>query len=197
MPGFTPDEIQRYNIPDLYPRRDDPFRPRPYPIPGSVPAGAQGAYDGTLEDQLSLTLTEPGPRPVVYQQALNFNVTLAANVAQALTTGSFQCDTIVLDVFSTAANSAFFGYGAQINATNGIEIRPGLPIAITPENFREPWELQRMLEAIFAVMAGKELADSLGAYRAPRVVFDSSKYFLFATAATAVSVMLFTVPELQ
>lgn len=197
MPGFTPDEIQRFNIPDQYPRRYDPFRPGSISIPGSVPAAAQGAYDASILEQVSLTLTEPGPRPVVYQAAINFNITLAPNVAQPLTNGSMQCDTMVLDVFSTAANSAFFGYGSNTNATNGIEIRAGLPIAIGPENYREQWELQRVLEALFAVMAGHELADSLGSYRAPRVVFDPAKYFLFATAITNVSVMLFTVPELQ
>lgn len=197
MPGFDHDEIQRYNIPDQYPRRYDPFRPGSMLIPRDVPGAAQGIYDTAIAEQVTLQLTEPGPRPVVYQQAINFNVTLAANVAQPLTNGSMQCDTIVLDVFSTAANSAFFGYGSNINATNGIEIRPGLPIAITPENVREQWEIQRIIEAIFAVMAGKELAESLGSYRAPRVVFDPSKYYLFATAATSVSVMLFTVPELQ
>lgn len=198
MPGFTPDELQRYNIPDQYPRRDDPFRPGPLPIPGSAPVGAQGLYDGAMLDQMQLQMTEPGPRPVVYQTAINFNINLIANVAQPIiTSGSMQCDTMVIDVYSTAANSVFFGYGSGINSTNGLEIRAGLPVAIQPENSREQWELQRILEALFAYMAGKELADSLGSYRAPRVIFDASKYYLFATANTNVSVMLFTVPELQ
>ena len=193
MPGFTPDEIQRYNIPDLYPRRDDPFRPGPLPVPSGAPGAAHGIPSGEGgSSDFPLELTPPGARPVVFQQALNFNVTLAANVAQPLSNGSFQCDTIVIDVYSTAANSVFFGFGSSVNSLNGLEIRPGLPITFSPENQREQWELQRCLEAL-AAMQGVTLEH----YRAPRVVFDSAKYYLFATAATSVSVMLFTVPEFQ
>ncbi len=193
MPGFIPDEIQRYNIPDLYPRRDDPFRPGPLPVPGGAPAGAHGLPgDGGGPSEFPLDLTTPGARPVVFQQALNFQVTLNGISSQPLTNGSFQCDTMVIDVYSTVGNSVFFGFGSNVNASNGLEIRPGLPLRLEPENTREQWELQRCMEAI-SIMLGAPLP----VYRAPRVVFDSSKYYLFATTATTVAVMLFTVPEFQ
>ncbi len=194
MPGFIPDEIQRFNIPDLYPRRDDPFRPGSLPIPGGAPAGAHGIPgEGGGPSDFPLELTGPGPRPVVFQQALNFQVNLAAGVAQPLiANGSFQCDTMVIDVYNGVTNSVFFGFGSNINNLNGLEIRAGLPLRLEPENTREMWELQRCAEAI-SWMLGAPLEH----YRAPRVVFDASKYYLFATVATSVAVMLFTVPEFQ
>lgn len=186
----------RYIIPDLYPRRDDPFRPGAIGTPTEAPGAAQGAYgpiEGAPTDVAQL-LTVPGTRPVVYQRAINFTVNLTiANVPVALSNGQLQCDTIVLDVYSTAGASAFFGYSNAVTTSSGIEIRPGLPIVITPENSREQWELQRVLEAM-SVMLGYASEP----YRAPRVVFDASAYFLVAaTVPLAVSVMIFLVPEFQ
>lgn len=189
------DWLSRVNLPDVYPRKADPFRPPA----GSIPSGApsQGSESSVTVDVYTDQITIPGQRPVVYQQALNFSIGLAAGIASPLTNGSFQCDTIVLDVYATAANSVFFGYGSGITVNTGLEIRPGLPVSISPENTREQWELQRVLEALLAIQAADRGLSTLGQYRAPRTVFDSSKYFVVAAVATNISVMLFTVPEFQ
>jgi hypothetical protein len=140
--------------------------------------------------------TQPGTRPIVYQQALTFQLT-ADVVAVPLTNGQFQCETIVLDVLSTSATNAFFGYGGGVTTASGIEIRAGLPIVLTTENTREMWEIQRLLEAIAGMIAAPLGVTALAPYRAPRVVFNANEYYLIATAPTTVRVMLFTTPQYQ
>jgi hypothetical protein len=91
----------------------------------------------------------------------------------------------------------FFGFGSGISTTSAIEIRPGLPVEISTENTREMWEVQRVLEAIAGMVAGQIGVEGLGSYRAPRVVFDASDFFVIATGATTVRVMIFLSPEYQ
>ncbi len=131
-------------------------------------------------------ITPPGPRPVRYQSALNFQILVQANRPVSLTSGQFAAETIVVDVISTAANSVFFGYGSQISPSSGIEVRPGLPLSITADDYREQWELQRPLEML-AASAGWQILP----FRASRNVFDASQFFLVAAADTTVAVMLF------
>lgn len=191
------DWLSRVNLPDLYPRKEDPFRP----MPGTVPPGAPPASMISAEDLTSISvwedwLTDPGMRPIVYQRAMNY--TIQAGVAPLpIANGGFQCDAIILDVFNTAANSVFFGYGSGISVTSGIEIRPGLPILLSPENSREQWEIQRVLEMIAGMMAAERGYAGPGPFRSPRVVLNANEYWVVAAAATAVSVMLFPVPEMQ
>jgi hypothetical protein len=191
------DWLSRVNVPDVYPRRDDPFKP----AAGTVPEGAPAASMLSAEDLVVASvwdgwLTSPSTRPVVYQQCLNFNIT--ANVVPVpITNGAFQCDAMILDVLSTAANSVFFGFGNGITATSGIEIRPGLPVVIEASNTREQWEIQRLLEMIAGMIAAERGYNPPGEYRAPRVVFDASDYFVVATTATTVRVMLFMSPQFQ
>jgi hypothetical protein len=141
-------------------------------------------------------LTSPGSRPAVFQRALNFSI--AANTTPVpLMNQDTPCDSMVINVYSTAANSVFFGFGSGITTTSGIEIRAGLPVVVAPDNTREMWEIQKSLEYIAALMAYDRGLPALGPYRAPRVVFNAKDYFVVASAATAVSIMLFYVPEQQ
>jgi hypothetical protein len=191
------DWLSRVNIPDIYPREQDPFKPSVGYAPTDGPAASILSADLLVSGNVwDGWLTNPGTRPIVYQRALSFQVT-ANTVPVPLTNGAFQCETILLDVLSTAANSVFFGYGGGITPTSGIEIRAGLPIVLTTENGREQWELQRVLEAIAGMIAAERGYNALGPYRAPRVIFNSNEYFLVATAATTVRVMLFMTAEYQ
>ncbi len=197
MATHIDDWLSRVNLPDVYPRREDPFRPGP----GVIPPGAPPASQFSPEQLTSVNvwdewLTTPGTRPVVYQRALSYMLT--ADVTPVpLTNGAMQCETIVLDILSTLGVSAFFGFGNAINITSGVEIRPGLPITISTENTREMWEIQRVLEAIAGMLASERGITGLGTYRAPRVVFDASDYFLVAASPVPVRVIIFTTPEYQ
>lgn len=190
------DWLSRVNIPDVYPRRDDPFRPAVAQVPAGAPPASQIGGEPSTGNVWDNWLTTPGTRPVVYQRALNYQVT--ANVVPVpLTNGAMQCETIVLNIDSTAAPNAFFGFGNAITVGSGIEIRAGIPLVITTENTREQWELQRMLEILSSMIAAQNGVPSVGTYRAPRVVFDASDYFVVATGAVTVRVMIFTSPEFQ
>jgi hypothetical protein len=157
---------------------------------------AEGLPPGPTQTILENWLTQPGERPHVFQRAVSTSIT--AGVAPVpIMNQRFDCDTIVLDVPTTAANSVFFGFGSGVTVTSGIEIRPGLPIAITPDNNREQWELQRMIEMIAAMMAVQLGFDSIGQYRAPKVVFNANEYFVVAAATTVMSALVFYVPEMQ
>lgn len=166
-------------------RIDDPRLRNAFPrvLPPPVAAtfekisGAAGPRD----------FTTPGPRPWTFQAAINFQLNLVANTPQALASGQFAADTIVVDVLSSLSNSVFFGYGSQVSPSSGIEVRPGLPLTLSADTNREQWELQRLLEIMASALAG----DHAGPYRAPRNVFDASQYFAVATVDTTIAVMLF------
>lgn len=107
-----------------------------------------------------------------------------------------EVDAIVIDVYSTAVNSVFLGYGSSVTVLNGTEIRPGLPVEMTADTERQLWELQGPLEMIAAMMAIQSNAPQLGQFRAPRTVFDPSQWWLVAPANTSVTILLFPVtPE--
>jgi len=191
------DWLSRVNLPDLYPRRDDPFRPAGGTVPpGAPPASMLSEVETEIPNVWDGWLTMPATRPIVYQRALNYQLTAGVNPVP-LMNGAFQCDTIILDVLSTAANSVFFGYGSAITTGSGIEIRAGLPIAISTDNNREQWEIQRLLEVIAGMIAAERGYSPLGPFKAPRVIFNCNEYFVVAAAPTTVRVMLFTVPEYQ
>ncbi len=190
MPGS--DWLSRATIPDVYPRRDDPFRPAVTVIPGQAPAETEIPPPGI--GGIPYSLTTPGQRPYIYQNANNLQLTVQT-AATRLQNQRFECDTIVIDVPSTAANSVFFGFGTAVSLTSGIEIQPGIPLVISPENSREQWELQRALELIAALLAFERGVPDMGPYRAPRVVFNAFDYCLIAAAPTIVSIMLFYVTE--
>lgn len=190
------DWLSRVVIPDVYPRKSDPFKPASLPQPEYAPPDGEGSEELSYGADLYRNITSPAARPAVYQRA--FNIQLTAGVAPVpIINNRFDCDSMVIDVGSTAANSVFFGYGSSVSLTSGLECRPGLPINVTPENTRELWELQRCLEAMAAIMANDRGMTPLPPFRAPRVVFNAAEYFLVAAANTTVAVMLFYVPEMQ
>lgn len=198
MSKHIDDWISRVNIPDVYPRRDDPYRPPAAHIPPGSPAGSYLDPSAiAAADVWAGWLTVPGTRPIVYQRALNFIVT--ANVTPVpITNGNMQVETLIFNIDSTVGNSAFFGFSSSITPTTGIEIRPGTPFPIVLSQDREFWELQRVVEAMAGMMAASlNIPGTLGPYRAPRVVFDASDFFITATVATTVRVMLFLTPEYQ
>lgn len=191
------DWLSRVTIPDVYPRRDDPFRPSPGIIPSTAPPASMVSADQLITVNVwDDWLTTPGTRPIVYQRALNFQIS-AGTTPLPLTNGNMQVEGIILDVDSTIGNSAFFGFSSSITTGSGIEVRPGLPIFLSVDNVREQWEVQRVLEAIAGMIAGAFGYNGLGAYRAPRVVFDASDFFIVAASTTTVRIMLFLTPEYQ
>ncbi len=196
-PSGNGDWLSRAIIPDVYPRRDDPFRPAAGVIPSTAPPASMVSPDQLITTNVwDNWLTTPGTRPIVYQRALNYNISVGTTPTP-LTNGNMQCETIIIDVFSSAANSVFFGFSSSITTTSGIECRAGLPVTLSVDNVREQWETQRVLEAIAGMIAAQGGYNGLGSYRAPRVVFDASDFFLVATATTSVSIMLFLTPEYQ
>jgi hypothetical protein len=193
------DWLSRVTIPDVYPRRDDPFQPGGAVIPLDAPGPSMISPGDTVStDIYNDWVTTPGVRPVVYQRALNFSVNVTAVPQPIAVSGQFQCDSMVISV-PTGGNSVFFGYGSGISSTSGIEIKAGVPLALTADNDREQWELQRVLEAFTAMMAADRGYQPLGLFRAPRVVFDANGYFLVCAAGLTqtVGIMLFNIPELQ
>lgn len=150
-------------------------------------AGRNLSFDDIVSQSGPGDLTVPGPRPPTFQTANNFQITVPANQAVPLTPGQFASDTIIIDVPSATGNSVFFGYGSQISLTSGLEVRPGLPLIMSADSYREMWELQRPLEIIASVVQKA----NMGQYRAPRVVFDASQFYLVASVQTVVAIMLF------
>jgi len=191
---YDVDYMSRQTMPEVYPRETDPFRPPPAPDPGcTLPPGLPPALVN-----LAQCFTTPATRPTSVQRAANFQITVpAAPATISLANGRFECDSMLLDIPSTGANSAFIGYGAGVSTTNGIEIQPGLPFLLQPDNTREMWEIQRQLEFIAAMFAADRGIPCLAPYKAPRVVFNASEWFLTTTVAVVMSVTLFLVPELQ
>ena len=206
---FGDDWVDRQVIPDVYPRKSNPFAPPAYEIPPTGTNQPPVPAPTAAQDLFSEAITIPGVRPVVYQRAYNLIVPVTDSPV-AIQPGTFQCDAILVDVPSTSGNSTFFGYGSGISATNGgIEVFPGFPQFFSPSNVREQWELQRLLEAITA-MLGELISLQLGGgpgtnpgtpgqFMSPRVVLNAHDYYLVNAAGISqnVSVMLFTVPEMQ
>jgi hypothetical protein len=135
-------------------------------------------------------------RPFVYQRFANFNVT-ADVVAVPLVDSRQEVESLILNVYSTAGASAWWGYGSGTTPANGMEIQPGIPFPVAIDQEREQWELQRQLEYIAALLAAQTQNVPLAPYRAPRVVFDISTIWVAAAGPVNVSVMVFFPPELQ
>lgn len=191
------DWLDRVTIPDMYPRKYDPFRPPQVTDTGVLAPVLPGA--GSPATNISpdgLQTTQPGQRPSVYQRALNFQlsvgVTSVAFVQQRL-----EVDAMLIDVPSTALNSVWLGYGSGVQVGTGVEIQPGTPFFFSPTNTRELWELQRVFEYLTEIMGGLNGITPLPVYKAPRVVLDASNWFLIASATTTVTGLLFLIPEQQ
>jgi hypothetical protein len=188
---FDDSYFNRNILVDVYPRKDDPFKPSV--APGAIDQGPGG--DSALAALVAGFVTPPGQRPVVYQRGLNFNFAVTA-VPQPLQANRYDVDSFVIDVPATAANSVFVGF-AGVTATSGLECRAGIPIEIATDNTREQWELQRSLEALVAMLAYQNGLPLPFAFKSPRVVFNLADIFIVAAANTNISVMAFNVPEMQ
>lgn len=196
LPGriYKSDWLSRVTIPDMYPRREDPYVP-PIMSPQVIPPASIGSSQ-TPGPQAGIfdQLTQPGSRPYSYQRAVNFSLTVGTTFVP-LMNQRFECDTILINVPSSALQSVFFGWGSAISTTSGEEIRPGNPQAFSPDNVREYWELQRPLEMIATMMATQMGAPTTSPYRTSRIVFNANEYGLISTANTVVAVMLFYIVD--
>jgi hypothetical protein len=193
MADHVTDWLSRVNIPDMYPRRDDPFQPGASIPPATAPPASLVAEPEVSEALASIT--QPGSRPYAYQDAINYTISVGTTAVPLLNT-TFPVDAILIDVPSTAVNGCFFGRGS-ISTGSGVEVRAGIPAFFRADNTRELWEVQRLLEFIAGMLAADRGIDPLPTFRARRVVFDASKYSLVATATVTVAVMLFYIPEQQ
>ncbi len=194
QPPHVSDWLSRVYIPDVYPRLDDPFQPGAAIVPGFAPPASMEEPAPSIQSEFQIT--QAGARPQSFQEGVNFAIAVGTTPVPLLSQ-SFPVDTIVIDNLSTALNSVFFGRGNSITVTSGLEVVPGSPFTLRADNNREMWEIQRQLEYISGLMALDRNMPPLGPYKAKRVVFDASDYFLVAAAATTVAVMLFYIPEGQ
>lgn len=190
---MVPDWVDQNQKPDLYTRGLTVGAGPQLTPPGGMTSPALSELIATAEAEA--WATTPGQRPFVYQNFMQFAITVGTTPVPLIPLRT-EVDTIVFNVISTAANSVFWG-GQAVTITTGMEIQPGVPISMGPDNTREQWELQRVLEYIGAIVARSTGREPLSSYRAPRVVFDASKVFLVAAANTQVNLALFIPPELQ
>ena len=189
------DWLSRATIPDMYHRKDDLFAPSQLvdAPPGSV-------APTTAEAPITASLTVPGPRPTVYQRAVSFQVSApVAPASIAIVANRIEVDAITVDVPSTVTSSVWFGYGSQVAVGIGIEIQPGIPITFSPNNTREQWEIQQIIEFMAVIMAYQSGVPPMEHYRAPRVCLDASSFFITtgAVAAVSVAVTLWYIPDQQ
>lgn len=204
---YGEDWRDRFIEPDVMPRRSSLWQPQQGILPPTgTPAGGPSAPPTIGQDIYSQALTTPGVRPVVYQRAFNTTVVVNDTTPAPLMNATYQCDAFLIDVPSSSTNSTFFGFGAGVTVGNGIEVQPGLPQFYSPQNVREQWEIQRLLEAITALLGYYVgMADqgmpipTPGQFMAPRVVLNAHDYYLINNTGITqnVAVMLFTVPEFQ
>jgi hypothetical protein len=152
--------------------------------------------DGTVgPDPILTQITAPGGRPEVYLRGTNYALTVGAVPVPVGPHGSV--DYIIVDTPSGAANSVFFGFGNGVSTASGLEVRAGIPLIWQPDNTREMWELQRVVEYIAVVVGAINGIPSLPPYKAPRVILDPSQWFVVASASTNISIALVYVPEMQ
>lgn len=188
------DYLSRLEYPDLYPRKEDPYRPDPAPSPAGYAEIPVVIEPGQGIRGVS---TNPGARPSVFQRGGQFNVAIGTTPVP-LVTSDFPADSFILNVYSSAANSVFLGFGGALTLTSGLEVRAGTPAFFGADNTREMWELQRTLEILVA-LAAANLGQSpiLNPYKAPRVVLDLSDFYVIAAAPTVATVLWFAIPESQ
>lgn len=128
------------------------------------------------------------PRNTVIQQ-LNQKVIavgLTPTPLSDLALQSAYIDSFLLCLYSTAANSVFFG-DATVTTTNGMEIPVGVTVQFAINNERPLYELQSPLLQV----AGVAICDGVPPVDIPFVYWDLSQLFLIAAAATNVTIIPF------
>jgi hypothetical protein len=88
-------------------------------------------------------------------------------------------DTILLTVYTTAANSVFFG-DQSVTVTNGIEIPAGTTIQLSISNERPLYEIQNPLIA----MVAKVLCIAVQPFEVPFIYWDVAQLYAVAAAPT-------------
>lgn len=187
--------IDRATMPDVYPRPYDPLQPPAGSYAPAVSApGTSPAPSGPV-----IALTPTGTRPTVTQKGMNFALPVPVANSVPLTPSRLEVDGFLIDNPSTSTQSVWLGFGSGVAVGTGIEIQPGIPYFQSPTNFREQWELQRVLEQMAAIMAMQAGVAPLSAYAANRVTLDAGAWYLIAggLAQFNVSIMLFLIPEQQ
>ena len=203
---FGNDWVDREVVPDVYPRKRDPYSAGGVlQAPAGTPSAGMDFTGNPLADIFNNAITTPGQRPVAYQRALSQTIAVTDSPI-AIQPGTFDCDAIMISVPSSSLNSTFFGFGSSVSSSSGIEVVPGVPQIFRPENVREQWEIQRLLEymaAVLGVFVGQSLFGQtippLGQFMSPRVVLNAHDYYLVnaPTISQNVATLLFNVPLFQ
>jgi len=194
LPKVDGDWLSRQIIPDMYPRKDDPFQPA-ITAPQVNPPGAPTAPAGSSSvTDLFSNLTVPGSRPIVIQRGVSFQFNVTTTPTAITNQPFYQ---ILLNNPSTSGSSVFFGFGNGITTTSGEEVRSGLPQVFSADNTREQWEVQRPLEVICNMMAYYFGLPGLASYRAPRIVWNCNDWYLVAGGSVTIAITLFYTPEMQ
>lgn len=90
-------------------------------------------------------------------------------------------DNIIICVFSTAANSVFFG-DQGVTTSTGIEIPAGVSVQFPISNERPLYELQNPILR----MVAKVICDNVEGFQVPFVYWDLTQLYLIAAVATNV-----------
>jgi hypothetical protein len=121
-------------------------------------------------------------RPTVPQQLNQFVCSVGLTPTPissnpALT--SAYIDSLLICVYSTAANSVFFG-DQTVTITNGMEIPPGVTVQFSISNERVLYELEMPI----LPAASKIVCAPMPETQIPFVYWDMSQLYLIAAAAT-------------
>lgn len=192
MKTYQPPWYERATMPDLITRGLNVGSGGVLQAPDVSGTGAPAPDAGP---PMAPWLTNPGMRPTVLQRFVNFQVT-ANTPAVRVSDSRFECIGVILNIYSTAGASAFWG-APGVTVTTGIEIRPGIPAFIGLDQDREMWELQRQLEHMGAMMASQGGFEIMAPYMAPRVIIDLNAIALASVAAQPVAILAFLAPEYQ
>lgn len=101
-----------------------------------------------------------------------------------------QYDAMIFSLPLEAAGPVYFG-GPTITAgigTNGLQIRPGIPINLSINNVRQLVELQAPLIDVLPALGGLVCPAPLAV---PRIVWDVSNLWLTADVEVSIAVLLF------
>lgn len=123
-------------------------------------------------------------RNTVSQRLNQFVIPVLTTAVPLNTSAQYQSafvDSFLLCVYSTAANSVFFG-DSTVLTTTGMEIPTGVTVQFSVDNERPRYELQDPLLR----MAAQATCQAVDAFGIPFIYWDLSQLFLIAAANTNV-----------